>query len=65
MKTYNANVLRKEYTALHLPSIKYRDVVKKLVAGMSNGRALGEWELHTLEDMIWNGNHQRPSKYWS
>jgi hypothetical protein len=26
---------------------------------------LVEWEIHTLEDMKWNDNHQHPIKYWS
>ena len=32
---------------------------------MSDDLALGEWELHTFEDMRRNDNHQRPIKYWS
>jgi hypothetical protein len=32
---------------------------------MPDNLALGEWELHTLKDMKWNDNHQRPIKYWS
>jgi len=32
---------------------------------MPGDQALGEWELHTLQDMRWNDNHQRPIKYWS
>jgi len=65
MKTYYDNVLKDENTTLHFPSIKNGDGVQKLVASMPDVPALGEWELHTLEDMRWNDNHQRPIKYWS
>jgi hypothetical protein len=65
MKTYNDNLLKEEDTALRFPSFKNRDGVQKLVASMPDDQALGECKLHTLEYMRWNGNHQRPIKYWS
>jgi hypothetical protein len=65
MKTYYDNVLKDENTALRFRSFKNRDGVQKLIASMPEDQAFGEWELHTLEDMRWNHNHQRPIKYWS
>jgi len=65
MKTYNDNVLREENTARRFPILKNGDGVQKPVASMSDDQALGEWALHTLNDMRRNDNHQRPIKYWS
>jgi len=65
MKTYYDNVMKEENTGLRFPTFKNGDGVQKLVASMPDDQALGEWELHTLEDMRWNDNHQRPIRYWS
>ena len=65
MKMYNDNVLKEENTALRFQSFKNGDRVQKLMASMPDDQALGEWELHTLEDMRWNDDHQRPIIYWS
>jgi hypothetical protein len=65
MKTYYDHLLKEENTALRFPSFKNEDDVQKVVASTPDYLALGEWELHTLEDMRWNDNHQRPIKYWS
>jgi hypothetical protein len=65
MKTYQDNILKEENTALRFRSVKNGDGVQKLMASMPDDLALGEWEIHTHEDMGWNDNHQCPSKYWS
>jgi hypothetical protein len=65
MKRYNQNVMKEENTALRFPSYTNGEGIQKLVGTMTDNQALGQWELHTVEDMRWNENHQRPIKYWS
>jgi hypothetical protein len=65
MKPSYDNVLKEENTALRFPSVKNVDGVQVLVASIPDDQALGEWELHTLEDMRWTDSHQRPIRYWS
>jgi len=64
MNTYYDNVLREGNTALRFPRFKNRDGAQELVASMPDDEAPRVWELHTLEDMRWNDNHQLPIKYW-
>jgi len=63
--TYYGNVLKEENTTLRFPRFKNGDDVQKLVAPMQDDQTRGKRELHTLEHMRWNDNHQRPIKYWS
>jgi len=65
MNTYYDNVLKEGNTALRFPTFENGDGVQMLVANRADDQALGEWELHTLEDMRWNDNHQSPIIYWS
>jgi hypothetical protein len=62
---YYEDVLKEENSALRYRSFKHEDRVQKMVAGMPDDLAHGEWELHTLDDMKWNDNHQCPIKAWS
>ena len=65
MKTYYYNAWKEENTTLGCPGFKNGNRVKKLVASMPDDQVLRGWELHTLEDMRWNYNYQRPIKYWN
>jgi hypothetical protein len=65
MKMYYDDTLKEENTTVYFPSFRNGDAVQKLVARLRDDLALGEWELHTLDNMRWNDNHQCPIKYWS
>jgi len=65
IKTYYDNMLKEKNTTLRFPRFKNGVAVQKLVASIPDAQALGKWELHTLEDMRWNDNHQCPIKIWS
>ena len=65
MKTCYDNVLKEKNTAMRFPSFNNKDGVQMLVASLPDDQELGEWELHTLENMRWNDNHQCPIKSWS
>jgi len=54
------NMLRKQNTALRFGSIQKGDTVQKLVASTPEDYTLGVSEIHTLEDVRWNDNHERP-----
>jgi hypothetical protein len=58
-------MFKEDNAALRFPSFKNGDGVQKLVASMPDDQALGEWELHTVEDMRWNDNHQCLINYWN
>ena len=65
MNTHYDNELKEENTAVRFRNFRNRDVVQQLVASMPDHQTLVEWELHTLEGMRCNDNHQHPMKYWS
>jgi hypothetical protein len=54
MKTYYGNVLEQQNTPLRFLGFNNSDSVQKIVATVPDNQALGEWELHTLNDMTWN-----------
>jgi hypothetical protein len=58
MQTYYDYMLKDESTALDFPSSKNGAGGQKLLASMPDHQAPDEWELHTLENLIWNDNHQ-------
>jgi len=62
---YYNNLLKEENPAVHVRSFKNGDGIQKLVTSMPDDQALGEWELHNLEDIRCKDNHQRPIKYLS
>jgi len=65
MEPYYENMRTEKNTALHFWSFKNWDGIQNLMASMPDDQALGEWELHTFEDLTRNDNHQLPIKYWS
>jgi hypothetical protein len=64
MKIYYDTVLKEEDTTLRFPGFKNGDGVQKLVASIPDDQAVEEWDLHTLEDIRWKDNPQRPIKSW-
>jgi len=54
---YYDKTLKAENTALGFASFKNGDGVQELLASMPDDHTLGEWELHTLEDVRWNDNN--------
>jgi hypothetical protein len=65
LETDYDNVVKEDNTALHFPSFEIGDGVQQLMPSMLDNEGLGEWELHTVEDMRLNYNHQGHIKYWS
>jgi len=65
IQTCYDNMRNDAKTTLFIRSFKNMDAIHKLVARMPAYQAIGEWELHTLEDMRLNDNQQRLINYWS
>jgi len=65
MKRFYDKVMREENTALSFPIFEHWDGGQNLVTSRPDDQAIAEWELHTLEDMRCNDNHQNSIKYWS
>jgi hypothetical protein len=65
IKMHNDNVLKEEVTILRFPTFKNGDCIAKHVAWMPGDQALGESELHPLDDMRCNNNRQCPINNWS
>jgi hypothetical protein len=51
MMTYYDNVLKEEITTQRFVSLNNGYGIQQLVASMPDDYSLGEWELHTLEDI--------------
>jgi hypothetical protein len=65
IKMYYDSMLKEENAAQGFPTIKNRYGFQKLMGLMPVDQAVGERELHTVEDMKCNENHHDPIKYWS
>jgi hypothetical protein len=63
MNTYYDNMPKEDNTTVRFPFFTQGDGIQKLVTNMPDGQDIGEWELHTPEDMRWNENYQHSIKY--
>jgi len=62
---YYEHMLKEQNTALRFGSFTNGDGIPVIVPRVSDNLAIGEWERHTLEDMICNDTHQPLIMYWS